>query len=124
MAILHNLGFLTVTYFGIYKLTSLFPVLDQQQEPSSVDIRFQNAFFVKKSLINMTETNENSMSENEKKVFEAIVNNDAVLLKALLTENPQNVNILDENQMTPLQHAAYKGNKELVQILLDQVTQY
>lgn len=72
----------------------------------------------------MTETNENSMSENEKKVFEAIVNNDAVLLKALLTENPQNVNILDENQMTPLQHAAYKGNKELVQILLDQVTQY
>lgn len=72
----------------------------------------------------MTETNENSMSENEKKVFEAIVNNDAVLLKALLTENPQNVNILDENQMTPLQHAAYKGNKELVQILLDQVTHY
>lgn len=72
----------------------------------------------------MTETNENLMSENEKKVFEAIVNNDAVLLKALLTENPQNVNILDENQMTPLQHAAYKGNKELVQILLDQVMQY
>lgn len=72
----------------------------------------------------MTETNENSMSDNEKKVFEAIVNNDAVLLKGLLTENPQNVNILDENQMTPLQHAAYKGNKELVQILLDQVRQY
>lgn len=70
----------------------------------------------------MPETGEISIPPGEKKIFEAISNNDAVLLKALLTENPQNVNIFDENKMTPLQHAAYKGNKELVQILLDQVS--
>jgi ankyrin repeat protein len=33
-----------------------------------------------------------------------------------------NVDIYDENGMTPLQHAAYKGNKEIVQMLLDQVS--
>uniref|UniRef100_A0A182YKR0 Uncharacterized protein n=1 Tax=Anopheles stephensi TaxID=30069 RepID=A0A182YKR0_ANOST len=30
------------------------------------------------------------------------------------------VDFVDENGMTPLQHAAYKGNKEAVQLLLDQ----
>ncbi|KAL1490959.1 hypothetical protein ABEB36_011628 [Hypothenemus hampei] len=68
----------------------------------------------------MLETNEDPTIAGEKKVFEAINNNDSVLLKVLLTENPQYVNILDENRMTPLQHAAYKGNKELVRTLLDQ----
>ncbi|XP_066245354.1 ankyrin repeat and MYND domain-containing protein 2 [Euwallacea similis] len=67
----------------------------------------------------MTESTESPPSLSDK-VFEAVTNNDAVLLKALLTENPQNVNVFDENNMTPLQHAAYKGSKELVQILLDQ----
>ncbi|XP_018330133.2 ankyrin repeat and MYND domain-containing protein 2 [Agrilus planipennis] len=59
------------------------------------------------------------LGENEKKIFEAIEKNDVVSLKNLLV-NKQNVNILDENLMTPLQHAAYKGNKEMVQALLDQ----
>lgn len=66
------------------------------------------------------------MSENgsdaEKKLFEAIEKNDVLLLKTLLTEI-KNVNIVDENSMTPLQHAAYKGNKEIVQLLLDQVSE-
>lgn len=60
------------------------------------------------------------LSETEKRIFEAIDKNDVALLKTLLI-GKQNVNILDENLMTPLQHAAYKGNKEIVQTLLDQV---
>lgn len=63
------------------------------------------------------------LSNTEKKLFEAIEKNDVVLLKTLLAE-VKNVNIIDENSMTPLQHAAYKGNKEIVQILLDQVIVY
>lgn len=57
--------------------------------------------------------------EQEKKIFEAVEKEDLTLLKMLLVDK-QNVNIFDENLMTPLQHAAYKGNKEIVQLLLDQ----
>lgn len=57
----------------------------------------------------------------ETKIFSAIEKNDVVLLKTRLTE-VKNVNFVDGNSMTPLQHAAYKGNKEMVQILLDQVS--
>lgn len=60
------------------------------------------------------------LPEVEKKIFEAVNKNDVTVLKTLLTKD-QNVNIFDENSMTPLQHAAYKGNKEIVQMLLDQV---
>ncbi|XP_050304527.1 ankyrin repeat and MYND domain-containing protein 2 [Anthonomus grandis grandis] len=66
----------------------------------------------------MSETEESTLSSTEKKIFEAVTNNDAGLLKNALSEN-SNVNIFDENRITPLQHAAYKGNKEIVQILLD-----
>ncbi|CAG9759493.1 unnamed protein product [Ceutorhynchus assimilis] len=65
-------------------------------------------------------SSEKSLLPEDQKLFDTINNNDALLLKALLSEKPQNVNILDENNMTLLQHAAYKGNKDLVQILLDQ----
>lgn len=61
-----------------------------------------------------------SLNENEKKIFEAIDNNDVELLKNCLIQG-QKVNICDGNSMTPLQHACYKGNKEMVQMLLDQV---
>lgn len=60
------------------------------------------------------------VSDDEKKIFQAIEKNDTLALKLLLTEK-ENVNILDENLMTPLQHASYKGNREMVQMLLDQV---
>lgn len=60
------------------------------------------------------------LSETERKIFESIEKNDIITLKTLLTEK-ENVNIFDENLMTPLQHASYKGNKEMVQMLLDQV---
>lgn len=68
----------------------------------------------------MSEKVLDELYDGKKKLFEAIEKNDVVLLKTLLTE-VTNVNIVDENSMTPLQHAAYKGNKEIVQILLDQV---
>lgn len=67
----------------------------------------------------MSKTNE--LSETEKRIFEAIEKSDVSLLKTLLLDK-QNINIVDENQMTPLQYAAYKGNKEMVQLLLDQVS--
>lgn len=60
------------------------------------------------------------LNEDDKKVFQAIDKNDVSLLKAALV-NKQNVNILNENLITPLQHASYRGNKEMVQTLLDQV---
>lgn len=62
----------------------------------------------------------NELSDDEKGIFDAIEKNNVTALKNLLVEK-QNVNILDENSMTPLQHASYKGNKEMVQMLLDQV---
>lgn len=68
----------------------------------------------------MSEKTAKEPSENEKKIYQAIDKNDIALLKTLLSEI-KNVNIVDENSMTPLQHAAYKGNKEIVQLLLDQV---
>ncbi|XP_049799785.1 ankyrin repeat and MYND domain-containing protein 2-like [Schistocerca nitens] len=59
-------------------------------------------------------------SEAEKEVFEKIANNDADGLKSLLLQYKMKPDVFDENGMTPLQHAAYKGNKEMVQMLLDQ----
>lgn len=66
----------------------------------------------------MSENNE--VEPSEKEIFKAIETNDVVLLKRLLAEE-KNVNIFDENLMTPLQHACYKGNLEMVLLLLDQV---
>lgn len=66
----------------------------------------------------MSKTKE--LSETEKRIFEGIEKNDVLTLKTLLIDK-QNINIVDENLMTPLQYAAYKGNKEMVQLLLDQV---
>lgn len=66
----------------------------------------------------MSETKE--LSPTEKEIFNAIDKNDVTLLKTLLVDK-QDLNILDENLMTPLQHACYKGNLEMVQLLLDQV---
>lgn len=59
----------------------------------------------------------------EKQVFEAIAKNDTAGLKTLLAGNfsKSGVDFTDDNGMTPLQHACYKGNKEAVRLLLDQV---
>jgi len=62
------------------------------------------------------------MSEVEKDIFTKIANNDVNGLKNILVQQKIEVDIYDENGMTPLQHAAYKGNKEIVQMLLDRVS--
>lgn len=66
----------------------------------------------------MSETRKLDPSEIE--IFNAIEKNNVALLKMLLIHK-KDVNIFDENLMTPLQHACYKGNVEMVQLLLDQV---
>lgn len=60
------------------------------------------------------------VQETEQKIFEAVEKSDVELLKNCLSQT-KNVNIYDNNFMTPLQHACYKGHKEIVQMLLDQV---
>jgi ankyrin repeat protein len=62
------------------------------------------------------------MGEIEKDIFAKIANNDVNGLKNTLLQQKMKVDIYDENGMTPLQHAAYKGNKEIVQMLLDQAS--
>lgn len=62
------------------------------------------------------------MSDVEKDIFAKIANNDVNGLKNILVQQKIEVDIYDENGMTPLQHAAYKGNKEIVQMLLDRVS--
>ena len=64
-----------------------------------------------------------SVLESDKNLFKAIDENDTTKMKNVLVEKT-NVNILDETLMTPLQHASYKGNKDMVQMLLDHVSFY
>lgn len=68
----------------------------------------------------MSEIKNKGLTDDEKKVYKAIQDDDIVELKTALSQI-KNVNIVDLNSMTPLQYAAYKGDKEIVQILLDQV---
>lgn len=57
----------------------------------------------------------------EKTIFDAIAQNDLIEFKNILAEHKGTVDFFDENGMTALQHAAYKGNKDMVQLLLDRV---
>lgn len=57
----------------------------------------------------------------EKTIFDAIGQEDLAEFTRILSEHKGGVNFFDENGMTALQHAAYKGNKEMVQLLLDRV---
>jgi len=57
----------------------------------------------------------------EKEIFEKVANNDAAGLKNILLHMKVEADLVDENGMTPLQHACYKGNKEISQMLIDQV---
>ena len=70
---------------------------------------------------NMAPAND-GRSEVEKDIFAKIANNDVNGLKNTLVQQKIEVDIYDENGMTPLQHAAYKGNKEIVQMLIDRVS--
>lgn len=65
--------------------------------------------------------NAETLTDVQKKIFETIPKGDVGELKTLLTQLQGTADFVDENFMTPLQHACYKGNTELVQTLLDQV---
>ncbi|XP_052860168.1 ankyrin repeat and MYND domain-containing protein 2 [Anopheles cruzii] len=60
------------------------------------------------------------VSEEQRAIFDRIAKNETSELRFLLAQCKTSVDFVDENGMTPLQHAAYKGNKETVQLLLDQ----
>lgn len=65
--------------------------------------------------------NADPLTDVQKSIIESIPKGDVGELKTLLTQLQGTADFVDENGMTPLQHACYKGNTELVQILLDQV---
>lgn len=56
-----------------------------------------------------------------KPIFDAIGTGDMAEFKNILAQLKGSVDLFDENGMTALQHASYKGNKEMVQLLLDRV---
>ncbi|CAK9829767.1 Ankyrin repeat and MYND domain-containing protein 2 [Anthophora retusa] len=60
------------------------------------------------------------LTDVQKQIFTKISNNEVSDLKTLLTVNKIKMDFVDENGMSPLQHACYKGNTEIVQMLLDQ----
>lgn len=61
------------------------------------------------------------LTDLQKEIFDKINKNEVSEIKTLLSTNKMKVDFVDENGMSPLQHACYKGNKEIVQMLLDQV---
>lgn len=70
---------------------------------------------------------ENTIEEQtapEKTIFNAIGQGDLAEFKNILMQHKGSVDFFDENGMTALQHAAYKGCKEMVQMLLDRVSTF
>ncbi|XP_050095972.1 ankyrin repeat and MYND domain-containing protein 2 [Anopheles aquasalis] len=61
-----------------------------------------------------------AVSEEHRAIFDRIAKNENSELRLLLSQLRGSVDFVDENGMTPLQHAAYKGNNETLQLLLDQ----
>ncbi|XP_011502049.1 PREDICTED: ankyrin repeat and MYND domain-containing protein 2 [Ceratosolen solmsi marchali] len=60
-----------------------------------------------------------SLPQLQKEIFNKISSNKTDDLKTILAANKVKVDFIDENGMSPLQHACYKGNREIVQMLLD-----
>lgn len=60
------------------------------------------------------------LTPEQREIFDRISKNENSELKLRLAQFKQSIDFVDDNGMTPLQHAAYKGNKEAVQLLLDQ----
>ena len=58
----------------------------------------------------------------DSEVFKAVVNNDLAHLKLLFSEHKIKPDLYDPDGMTPLQHACYKGNKEITEFLIAKVS--
>jgi len=57
-------------------------------------------------------------------VFAKVASGDVIGVQAILSEGSVSVNCVDEHGMTPLEHAAYRGNKDMCQLLLDCVNNH
>lgn len=66
-------------------------------------------------------TEDKNQNEVETLVFKYIAENKYNELKSLFGQNKIKADIYDNDGMTPLQHACYKGNKDIVELLLEQV---
>lgn len=66
-------------------------------------------------------TNSEPLNDVQKQIFDAISKSQIDDLRKALTQLQGTADFVDENGMTPLQHACYRGNTEFVQLLLDQV---
>lgn len=55
-------------------------------------------------------------------IIDKISKNSVAEAKNLFTQNATDANTCDEHGMSLLQHACYKGNRDMVQFLLDQVS--
>ncbi|PIK57391.1 putative ankyrin repeat and MYND domain-containing protein 2 [Apostichopus japonicus] len=58
------------------------------------------------------------LSDSERVLFENVQNDNVILIKELLSKDDVNVNCLDDHGMTPLQNAAFKGNKDVCELLI------
>ncbi|XP_052806837.1 ankyrin repeat and MYND domain-containing protein 2-like [Mya arenaria] len=58
------------------------------------------------------------LSENEKKLLEAITKGNLPEVQTLLQEKDVKVNCLDDTGMTPLQHAVFRGKTDIAEYLL------
>ncbi|XP_023232181.1 ankyrin repeat and MYND domain-containing protein 2-like [Centruroides sculpturatus] len=59
------------------------------------------------------------LNEKEKRIYTLIEANSVEEIKQLLNDQDIKIDCLDEQGMTPLQHAAFRGNYEMCQLLLD-----
>ncbi|CAG7828652.1 unnamed protein product [Allacma fusca] len=67
----------------------------------------------------MAETGETPGGETEATIFTLISKDDVQGVTEILRTGSVNVDIVDEHGMTPLQHAAYRGNETMCRMLLD-----
>ncbi|XP_004526925.1 ankyrin repeat and MYND domain-containing protein 2 [Ceratitis capitata] len=67
----------------------------------------------------MEQTNKSPLDDIQRQIFDRIAKNDVNGFKQLITQLKERVDFVDDDGMTPLQHACCKGSKEIVQILLD-----
>ncbi|XP_078333011.1 ankyrin repeat and MYND domain-containing protein 2-like isoform X3 [Crassostrea virginica] len=56
--------------------------------------------------------------ESEQKLLDAIMNDDVEAVKTLMKDPDVRKDFTDETGMTPLQHAAFRGRKEMVELFL------
>lgn len=63
------------------------------------------------------------LSAEQKEIMNAIETKNLEAFYKILAENPkEDINFTDDDKMTPLQQAAYRGNTDMVKLLLKRVS--